>query len=326
MKTLARSISTYGSDALTAWRGLPPPQRVPLRKWAIWIAAVTTAFAYPLFRLMVHASEQSLHSHVVLVPFVAAYLLLTNRSTLPTPGRPSIPWAVLTFGTGLAALAARTTFDQSLTINDGLALTTLAYLAMAVAGGFLFVGAKWMAAAAFPLGFLLFMVPLPDAAVIWMEDALVLASADVSAWMIAATGTPMIREGTVFQLPTIVLEVARECSGIRSTWVLFITSVVASHMFLTSPWRRLVLVAFVIPLGVIRNGFRILTIALLCVKIGPHMVDSVIHHRGGPIFFGLSLVPLFLLLTWLRRRERPESRAASVAGSPRVTPGFAPPK
>ena len=107
--------------------------------------------------------------------------------------------------------------------------------------------------------------------------------------MIAATGTPLLREGTVFTLPAIVLEVAEECSGIRSTWVLFITSVVASQMFLTSPWRRLVLVAFVIPLGILRNGFRILTIALLCVKVGPHMVDSVIHHRGGPIFFALSL-------------------------------------
>jgi exosortase/archaeosortase family protein len=102
-----------------------------------------------------------------------------------------------------------------------------------------------------------------------------------------------------------VLEVARECSGIRSTWVLFITSLVASHMFLKSPWRRFVLVAFVIPLGVLRNGFRILVIALLCVHVGPHMVDSFVHHQGGPIFFVLSLVPLFLLMAWLRRRDRP---------------------
>ena len=308
MKTLASSISAYGSDALAAWRALPRPERVRLRNWAIWIAVVTVAFAQPLFRLMVHASEQSLHSHILLVPFVAAYMLFTSGSALPAAGRGSIAGAVLAFGAGLGALAARIALDGSLTVNDGLALTTLAYLGIAAAGGFLFVGVRWMAAAAFPLAFLLFMVPLPDAAMIWMEDALVLASADVSAWMIAATGTPLLREGTVFTLPTIVLQVARECSGIRSTWVLFITSVVASQMFLTSPWRRLVLVAFVIPLGILRNGFRILTIALLCVKVGPHMVDSVIHHRGGPIFFALSLVPLFLLLTWLRRSERATTR------------------
>jgi len=76
-------------------------------------------------------------------------------------------------------------------------------------------------------------------------------------------------------------------------------------MLLTSTWRRAVLVAFVIPLGIVRNGFRILVIGLLCVHIGPHMIDSVIHHRGGPIFFALSLIPLFLLLIWLRRSESP---------------------
>jgi exosortase/archaeosortase family protein len=63
------------------------------------------------------------------------------------------------------------------------------------------------------------------------------------------------------------------------------------------------LVAFIIPLGIVRNGFRILTIGLLCVHVGPHMIDSVIHHRGGPIFFALSLIPLFLLLVWLRRGD-----------------------
>jgi hypothetical protein len=52
------------------------------------------------------------------------------------------------------------------------------------------------------------------------------------------------------------------------------------------------LVAFVMPLAIVRKGFRILVIGLLCVHIGPHMKDSFIHHRGGPIFFALSLIPL----------------------------------
>jgi hypothetical protein len=63
-------------------------------------------------------------------------------------------------------------------------------------------------------------------------------------------------------------------------------------------------VAFVIPLGILRNGFRVFVIGMLCVHVGPRMIDSVIHHRGGPLFFALSLVPLFLLLWWLRRGER----------------------
>ena len=113
----------------------------------------------------------------------------------------------------------------------------------------------------------------------------------------------MLRDGTTLALPGIVLRVAQECSGIRSSWVLFITSVLASHLVLQSPWRRIVLVTLVIPLAIVRNGFRILVIGLLCVHIGPHMIDSIIHHRGGPLFFALSLVPLFLLLSWLRHEE-----------------------
>jgi exosortase len=153
------------------------------------------------------------------------------------------------------------------------------------------------------------MVPLPDAAVAWLERASVIASAEATAMFFGVAGTALVRNGTVFELPGIVLQVARECSGIRSSWVLLITSILASHLFLQSPWRRAVLVAFVIPLGILRNGFRVFVIGMLCVHVGPHMIDSVIHHRGGPFFFALSLVPLFLLLWWLRRGER---RAASL--------------
>jgi exosortase C (VPDSG-CTERM-specific) len=183
-----------------------------------------------------------------------------------------------------------------------------AFVSFIAGGAFLVMGSKWTAAAAFPFGFLIFMVPLPDAAVAWLERASALASAEAAALFFTIAGTTLVRHGTVFELPGIVLEVAQECSGIRSSWVLFITSILASHLFLKSPWRRLLLVAFVIPLGILRNGFRVFVIGMLCVHVGPQMIDSVIHNRGGPVFFALSLVPLFALLWWLRRGDR---RAAS---------------
>jgi exosortase len=161
-----------------------------------------------------------------------------------------------------------------------------------------------MAAKAFPVAFLIFMVPLPDAAVDWLEKASMLASAEAAALYFDVAGTPLVRHGTVFELPGIMIQVVQECSGIRSSWVLFIAGLLASHLILRTRWRRLVLVAFVIPLGILRNGFRIFVIGLLCIHIGPQMIDSMIHRRGGPIFFALSLVPLFLLLWWLRRQEQ----------------------
>jgi exosortase/archaeosortase family protein len=109
--------------------------------------------------------------------------------------------------------------------------------------------------------------------------------------------------GTVFQLPGISIMVAKECSGIRSSLVLVITSLLAANMFLRTTWRRALLVGAVIPLGLLRNGFRILVISLLCVHIGPEMINSPIHRRGGPIFFVASLIPLFVVLWWLRRGE-----------------------
>jgi len=286
---------------------------VRTRGYVLYVAVVALLFLAPLARLMQHAAVSDLHSHILLVPLIAGYLLYDRRHSLPPAGRPSAGGAVLGGGIGLAALAAGIGWRESLSVNDYLALMSFAFVSLVAAGGFLLLGARWMAAAGLPVAFLGFLVPLPDAAVRWLEGASTIASAEAAALYFSIAGTALVRHGTVFELPGIVLEVARECSGIRSSWVLFITSVLASHLFLDSPWRRLVLVAFVIPLGVLRNGFRVFVIGMLCVRIGPHMIDSAIHRQGGPLFFALALIPLFLLLWWLRRQERHErlSRSAS---------------
>jgi exosortase len=178
------------------------------------------------------------------------------------------------------------------------------FICLFVTGGFLFLGRTWMAAASFPMAFLLFVVPLPDRALSFLESASQLASTEAAAAFFSIGGTPVLRDGAVFQLPGITIQVAQECSGIRSSWVLFITTLAASYLLLKSPSGRAILIAFVIPLAILRNGLRIWVIGVLCVEIGPHMIDSVIHHQGGPLFFALSLIPLFLLLWWLRRGEQ----------------------
>jgi len=288
----------------TAWRDLPRSQRQRVRASVGYVALVTLLFIEPLSGLLFHSLENNLHSHIPLVPLIAGYLLYVEPRPRPATYRTSITGTLVVAAIGSAALTAGIALGERLSVNDYLAVMTLAYVSFIAAGGFLFLGSKWMAAAAFPMAFLIFMIPLPDGAVHWLESTLVLASADVSAFLFNASGTPLLRDGLLFALPGIVLEVARECSGIRSTWVLFITSLLAAHLFLNSPWRKFVLVAFVIPLGIARNALRILVIGLLCVRVGPHMIDSVIHRRGGPVFFALSLVPLFLFMWWLWRQEQ----------------------
>jgi exosortase C (VPDSG-CTERM-specific) len=297
----------------SAWPERAPARRSRIAGYAVYLVSLTLAFAAPLVNLTVHAAQHSLHSHIPLIPLMAGYLFYIRPRTAAAACRASIAGTLLLACVGAASLAAAVGIRETLSVNDYLALTTTAYVSLAAAGGFLFLGSTWMRAAAFPFGFLVFMIPLPDAAVYWLERGSVLASAEVTHWLLTLTGTPALRQGTVFALPGIVLEVAQECSGIRSSWVLFITSVFASNMFLSSGWRRVALVAFTVPLAIVRNGFRILVIALLCVYIGPHMIDSQIHHRGGPIFFALSLVPLFGWLLWLRRGDRHAARLRSPA-------------
>jgi exosortase C (VPDSG-CTERM-specific) len=303
-EVLTNLVTGEPIGAWATWRGLPRPERLRIGGAAGWVIVVTLAFVQPIARLILYAAQDALDSYIPLVPFVAGYLLYIQRRPPLAAYRSSIVGAVILGSIGFAALIPGVELRESLSVNDGLALVVLAYVSVVAAGGFLFLGSKWMAAAAFPIAFLIFLVPLPDRAVNFLETASVLASADVAALFFRMTGTPLLRDGTVFALPGIVLRVAQECSGIRSSWVLFITSLLASHLFLKSSWRRIFLVAFVIPLGIVRNAFRILVIGLLCVHVGPHMIDSQIHHSGGPIFFVLSLVPLILFIAWLRRQEQ----------------------
>jgi exosortase len=164
-----------------------------------------------------------------------------------------------------------------------------------------------MRAAAFPLAYLIFMVPLPEPMADALEQASSVASAEMANLFFHLSGMPFLRAGQIFQLPNITLEVAQQCSGIRSSLVLIITSILAANLFLKTTWRRFALVAIVIPLGILRNGFRILVIGLLCVHVGPQMINSLIHRRGGPLFFVLSLVPLLLVL-WLLRKGDEQTR------------------
>jgi exosortase C (VPDSG-CTERM-specific) len=307
----ASSLDQRRVTARAAWKELSQAQRRRLTAWAVCVGVLALLFARPLVGLVSLANQNSLHSHVVLVPFITAYLLIIQRRTLPSTYNTSISGCALMACGGLAAVVAANVWAAALSFNDYVAVMTAAFVSFIAAGGFLFLGARWMSAAAFPLAFLVFMIPLPDAVALWLERVSVLASAEVASWFLNLSGTLMIREGTIFELPGITLRVTEECSGIRSSWVLFITSILASHVMLEDRWRRLVLVGFVLPLAIVRNAFRIFVIAQLCIQIGPYMINSIIHRRGGPFFFALSLIPLFLVLIWLWRGERRRSPAAS---------------
>jgi exosortase C (VPDSG-CTERM-specific) len=278
-----------------------------------YVAILVGVFAVPLTTWARYASGSDVHSYVLLIPLVTAYLIYIRWSRLPREYHFSPGVAAIPIIGGAMALVASWQFQDRLSQGDYVTVMIAAFVCFVVAGAYLILGERWMRAAAFPLGFLIFMIPLPSGAIDFLEIASQNASAEVANVLFLITGTPTLRDGNVFQLPGIVIQVAQECSGIHSSLVLFITSILAAYLFLRTPTRRAGLIAFVIPLGLLRNGFRILVVALLCVHIGPHMINSPIHRRGGPIFFAASLVPLFILLWALYRSEQ---KTAAKGSSP----------
>jgi exosortase C (VPDSG-CTERM-specific) len=286
-------------------------RRVPMMGWAV-IAVIGIAYAIPLFSLFRFAADTTLFSYILGVPFCSAYLVHLQRTSLPREYASSPIWALGFCLMGVAALAGASRIGQALDPGvqvDLLALQTCSFLCFLAAAGFFFLGRTWMAAAAGPILFLCFMIPLPPRAQAWLEVALQAASTEAAALLFRVTGTPFVREEAVFHLPAYSLQVAQECSGIQATWILFVSTVLASYLFLKSPWRRAIFVLCVIPLGILRNGFRIVTIGLLCIHVGPHMIDSDIHRKGGPLFLGLSLIPYSIFLWWLCRGEAASRKA-----------------
>ncbi len=279
------------------------------KTWRFWTGAcfaivLLAAFARPLLALMNYAAGSELHSYILLVPFVSVYLLYLRRNQLPKNYTIDLPLAIVFLAAGLGVMAfTYSSIGLAPADNAHLVLLTLSFLCCLTAGGFFFFGRNWMRAAAFPISYLIFMLPMPDAMTDTLETVSKYASAEVANLFFHLSGTPFLHAGLFFQLPNITIEVTQECSGIRSSWVLLMTSILAANLFLKTPWRRLALVAFVIPLGILRNGFRILVIGLLCVNAGPQMIHSLIHRRGGPLFFMLSLIPFFLVLWWLRKAD-----------------------
>jgi exosortase C (VPDSG-CTERM-specific) len=261
-------------------------------------------FGLPLIRLFRFAAGDELHSYIILMPVVCAYLAGLegkNATRLTGPARGAAGFFLVT---GLAIclwhwLAPR------VTVADNLAQITLSLVLLLVAAGFYYFGAAGMRVLAFPFAMLVFVIPMPDALRHLVETGLQHGSAAVAGWLFSISDIPVLQDGVDIRLPGIPLHVAEECSGVHSTMVLFITSLVAGHFFLRSPWRRVALTLAVIPLALVRNGFRVFVLGELSVHVGPQVLDSWIHHHGGPIFFALSLPPFLLLLYLLRRSERP---------------------
>lgn len=296
--------------------GLP----LPVRRFFGWAAAVTILLSLPLWGLARYSFSEDLFSHLFLIPVISGYLIYVRRAEFVPCFSRSVGASAALLGAALLSLGLWVKLGRSspaLPPNDVLAPLAAGYLSLLASGACWLLGWRYLRQMLFPVAFLLFFIPLPTVVVDGLEWFFQHASAHAAHAFFWITGTPFSRFDLVFQLPGIPIQVAKECSGVRSTLVLFITSVLAAHWFLRTTWRRAALVLFVVPLGILRNGFRILVLGLLCVHIDPDMIHSWIHHQGGPVFFVLSLIPFLAVVLWLRKTEqRPANTAKGQAAAP----------
>ena len=298
-----------------------PPSRTlwrrPLTRLAVLAALLVLCFMRPLYKLAGFSLDSDFFSYIPLMPLISGYLIWLRRGRLREEVRPAWGAAAAAAGGGGAMLAA-----YGWAVHGGwapleadyLAVMTTSFLLLLLAAGFASLGTRTMAAIAFPLAMLIFIVPYPEHLLNKIEMFFQQTSTAAADGMLRLAGTQATKHGLFITLPDVLptaahpdkgltLQVAPECSGIHSSQVLLITSLLAGNLFLRSPWRRTLLALFVVPLAILRNGFRIFTLGELCVHVSGNMIDSPIHHHGGPIFFVLSLIPFFLLLVWLRKSE-----------------------
>ena len=134
------------------------------------------------------------------------------------------------------------------------------------------------------------------------STVLQVGSTEFTNLLFMATGVPFLREGFVFHLPGMSVEVAKQCSGIRSSLALLITAILAGHMFLNTWWKKVILAVLIIPITMFKNGIRILILTLMGTYWDPRwLTESSLHRDGGIVFFILALVLMAPILYWLRK-------------------------
>jgi exosortase len=147
------------------------------------------------------------------------------------------------------------------------------------------------------------MIPLPERFLDWTIQLLQRGSTEVAYLLFNLVGVPALKQGFVISVPGISIEVAAECSGIRSSLALLITCLLAAHLYLRTPWKIAVFILLVLPLSVIKNGIRIVTLTLLSLYVDPRFLTGSLHREGGFVFFLLALLLLFPVFLALERSE-----------------------
>src|SRR5579863_1922570 len=265
-----------------------------LQDGAFWFKAallgVLTGFLY--YRIMANLAvdwwTDPNFSHGFLIPIFSALVVWLDRKRLAAL-QPKPSWFGLVIIAGSLALLIVGVMGAEFFLSRSSFVFLLAGLVI------YFLGWSHFRALLFPWAFLFFMIPIP--AIIFNEIAFPLQflAAKMASSLLSMIGVPVLRDGNIIQLPTMSLEVAQACSGIRSLMSLGALAVIFGYFVETRNLGRTILALASIPIAVAANGFRIMGTGLLGYYWDPDKAEGFFHEFQGWVVFVISLAMLFTL-------------------------------
>ncbi len=258
--------------------------------WAAiaWVVGLIVVCYFPvLTRLSEQWRTDDDMGHGFFVPLVAGYIAWTRRDALiQAPIRPNyLGLAVIAWGAFQLLLG---------TVGAELFLQRSAII-ISLAGCILLVcGKEVLRILAFPLGLLLFMVPLPRIIYTQITFPLQLFATRVAEGTLSLINIPVLRDGNILELANQKLSVVEACSGIRSLLSLSFLSLVYAFFFDEKPWMRWVLLALTIPLAILANSGRV-TITGILSEYKPELAQGFFHSAEGWVIFVIDLAMLVVV-------------------------------
>jgi len=243
------------------------------------------------------------YGHGFFVPLFAVYVLWSERdrwSALPSRAN-NIGFAVMLFAIALRVLGM---------LGAELFVARLS-LVILICGIVLFLaGGHALRAISFPIGYLLFMIPLPAIVYYQLTFPLQLWASRLGASGLVAVGIHTVREGNLLVLPNCTLNVVEACSGIRSLLSLLAAVVAYGYLAEPSTWKRSVLAFASIPIAIATNGLRLVATGVLSYFFGPSVDSGVVHLALGLGFFALAFLAILLIHKILGRYSGHRNPAA----------------
>lgn len=238
------------------------------------------------------------YSHGFLIPLVSGYAIWTERDKLSAlPAEPR-RW----IGGALMLLAALMLFAG--VMGAELYITRLSLMLSLVGLTVFFGGFVWLRQLSFPIGVLLFALPIPNIVFNQIAFPLQLIASDFATRAIKLLGIPALREGNIIELAQLKLQVVEACSGIRSLVTLTALAVVYAYFLESKWWRRIVLVAAVIPIAVLANAARVTVTGVLAHHRGAQAAEGFLHSFSGLAVFVVAVGMLLALAQALNLAER----------------------